>query len=62
MNDGIEYRVYTLERDGHVASVKMIRCAGDRDAILHAREMRDGHAVELWCGIKFLGRFEPQNR
>ena len=62
MNTGIEYRVYTIADDGKLASAKNIWCSGDKDAIRQAQQMVDGHAVELRCGIQFLGRFEPENR
>jgi hypothetical protein len=54
----IQYRIYTLERNGHFASSTMIECGGDEEAIEQTKQLVDGNVLELWSGVKFLGRFE----
>jgi hypothetical protein len=57
----IQYRVYTLEREGHFASAKTLECHGDEEAIEQARQLVDGNVLELWSGLKFLGRFDSKS-
>ena len=42
------YRVYTLGEDGHIKGRTEIRCPDDESALEHAKQLADGHAVELW--------------
>jgi hypothetical protein len=45
-----DYRVYTLGEDGHIKGRTEIRCPDDEAALEHAKQLADGHAVELWEG------------
>lgn len=44
-----QYRVYVLDAEGHVrAPPEVIECPDDGAAIEHARQLLDGHAIEVW--------------
>jgi hypothetical protein len=43
-----DYRVYTLGEDGHIKGRTEFRCPDDEAALEHAKQLADGHAVELW--------------
>lgn len=36
-----------------------ILAVGDDDAKIKAQALVDGHAVDLWDGMRFIERFEP---
>ena len=36
-------------------------CANDEDAKAHAKQLVDGHAVELWEEARMIGTFEPKH-
>ncbi|WP_156652667.1 hypothetical protein [Methylobacterium sp. Leaf86] len=50
------YRVIILAKNGDIVSAARISVEDDR-AIEAARAMVDGHAVELWDGIRFIEHF-----
>jgi hypothetical protein len=60
VNGIIEYRIYTLDLTGQILDAVTIECRGDDEAIAKTKQMVDGHALDLWCGIKFLGHFEAK--
>ena len=43
-----EYRAYLMGPNGHVQSRVDIRCDDEAEAIRLARQLVDGHDVELW--------------
>ena len=43
-----DYRVYTLGEDGHIFRRTEISCPDDQAALERAKNIADGHAVELW--------------
>ena len=44
----VEYRAYTVDRDGHILGVKALVCADDAEAIEMAKLLAIDHDVELW--------------
>jgi hypothetical protein len=57
-----EYRIYVLDREGHVMGPsKIVVCKTDEEALEHARQFLDGNPVEIWLGAKRIGRLEPDN-
>jgi hypothetical protein len=54
----IEYRAYSLGEDGHFISHRAFVCATDGDAIVWAKQLQDGHPIELWSGKRFVIRIE----
>ena len=45
-----DYRVCTLGEDGHIFRRTEISCPDDQAALERAKNLADGHAVELWEG------------
>ena len=43
-----DYRAYTVDHDGHFIGIEPLTCADDAEAIEKARQLVDGHDVELW--------------
>jgi hypothetical protein len=43
-----EYRVYIVGSDGHFVSSVPLECADDAEATEQAKQLVDGHDVELW--------------
>jgi hypothetical protein len=53
----VEYRVYTVDRDGHILGVKALVCADDAEAIDQAKRLAIvDHAIELWSGARLVTR------
>jgi hypothetical protein len=55
-----EYRAYIIGTDGHFASFRAFRCADDSEAVAWAKQLVDGHDVELWNGGRFVTRLTPE--
>jgi hypothetical protein len=51
-----EYRAYIVGADDHIASYRAFVCADDSEAITWAKQLVDGHDVELWSGERFVIR------
>jgi hypothetical protein len=49
-----DYRVYTLDADGHIVRRTEICCPDDDAALERAKNLADGHAVELWEGARLI--------
>ena len=55
-----EYRAYILGPDGHVINRVDVICTDEIEARRLAKQVVDGHAVELWQSDQFIERFEPE--
>ena len=53
------YRVLILDREGQVLRMERIEGDEDDEAVERARRLVDGHAVELWDGVRFIEHFPP---
>ena len=53
-----EYRAYVIGQDGHIASYRAFVCDTDADAAVWAKQLADGHDVELWSGDRFVIRID----
>jgi len=53
-----DYRAYTVGEDGHFINFRAFSCDNDPDAIVWAKQLVDGHPVELWSGARFILRLE----
>jgi hypothetical protein len=53
------YRAFVIGLDGHVIDRVDLFCASEEDARERARQLVDGHAIELWEGTRRIERFEP---
>jgi hypothetical protein len=49
-----EYRAYRIGEDGHVASFRAFVCDNDANATVWAKQLFDGHDIELWSGARFV--------
>jgi hypothetical protein len=52
------YRLYTMDREGHIVDVRAFEAAGDLAAMV-AADCRDGELHELWCGDRQIAEFPP---
>jgi hypothetical protein len=52
-----EYRAYILGPDGQIQSRVDLICESDEDARKKAKQLVDGHDVELWQGARKVMRF-----
>lgn len=53
------YRVIVLARNGEVLSTTRLDARNDMEAKILARSRVDGHALELWDGVRFIELFDP---
>lgn len=53
------YRVILLRKDGTVVGTVPVSARDDDLAIERAKALADGHAVELWDGLRFIEHFDP---
>jgi hypothetical protein len=44
----LDYRAYLIGSDGHFYNAVPLKCTSDDEAIEKARQLVDGHDVELW--------------
>jgi hypothetical protein len=49
-----DYRAYIVGNDGHFESFRAFVCNDDSDAVVWAKQLVDGHDVELWSGERFI--------
>jgi hypothetical protein len=54
------YRVYTVGEDGHFHSSTRLECADDGEAIEQAKQLVDGHDLELWQRDRKIARFDQK--
>lgn len=52
-----EYRACLMNEDGGVERSVQLLCPDDDTAKEYARQLADGHAIELWKGETQIGRF-----
>ena len=44
----VDYRVYVIGSDGHFVRAIQLDCPDDNAAIESAKQLIDGHDIELW--------------
>lgn len=54
------YRVYTFEHNRHIAARAEIDCANDEDATDKAKQLLDGHDIEVWEKDRFVAFFKSK--
>jgi len=52
-----EYRASLVSEDGSVLRSVLLVCPNDEIAEEYARQLVDGHAIELWHGERRVGKF-----
>jgi hypothetical protein len=56
-----EYRAYVVGEDGHfVRSIELV-CPDDDTAMEYAKNLVDGHDIELWQGERKIETFLRKN-
>jgi hypothetical protein len=55
-----DYRAYTVGPDGHFIPSRTFICGNDADAIVWAKQLVDGHDVELWSGERMVIKLGQQ--
>ncbi|GJD95782.1 hypothetical protein [Methylobacterium iners] len=58
-HEAARYRALILDQGGRVLTMTAISAESDDIAIEAAKSMVDGHAVELWDGVRFIENFAP---
>jgi len=53
-----EYRGYLLKEDGHVIHRLDLLCPDDKAAKVRAKQLVDGHDVELWERARHIATFK----
>jgi hypothetical protein len=51
-----KYRAYVVGADGHFISFRAFACDSDADATTWAKQLVDGHDIELWSGPRLVIR------
>ena len=54
------YYAYFIDVDGRISKRIAIVCDDDEEAKQFAKEMVDGHAIELWQEARMIATFEPE--
>jgi hypothetical protein len=57
-----EYRLYTVENDGHFIGSRTFTADSDDDAVVWAKQQIEDHSVELWSGPRLLRRLDPAEK
>lgn len=57
-----EYRAYFVGDDGHFVGFRAFVCDGDASATSLAKQLVDGHDVELWSGERFVIRLSHEEK
>ena len=55
-----EYRAYLMSEDDHIETCRAFTCDTDADATIWAKQLVDGHDVELWSGERFVIRLRHE--
>jgi hypothetical protein len=55
-----DYRAYIIGSDGEFQESVPLDCADDNVAMLKAKQLVDGHRVELWQRTRKIAWFEPK--
>jgi hypothetical protein len=45
-----DFRVYFIGEDGHIVGVEQLANVAEADALEKARQLLDGHDIEVWEG------------
>jgi hypothetical protein len=56
-----DYRFYIIQKDGHITGPpKACELANDTAALQEAKQLVNGHAVEIWQGARIVGHLDPK--
>jgi hypothetical protein len=54
------YRAYFIDEDDRVESFKPVEADSDDEALVAARQLVDGHDVEVWLLDRMVGRLNKR--
>jgi hypothetical protein len=57
-----KYRAYVMGEDGFIAHLRAFICGNDADATVWAKQLGDGHDIELWSGDRLVIRLNSTGR
>ena len=55
-----DYRAFIIGRNGHIMHRQEFWCEGDEEAKERAKQLVDGHDVELWHRDNRIAVFKPE--
>ena len=55
------YRAYIIGQDGRIKDRVEFHCDDENEAKERAKQLVDGHAIELWDQARRIARFEPEH-
>jgi hypothetical protein len=55
------FRAYIIGLDGHIIDRLDLFCADEEQAKCKAKQLVDGHAVELWDRDRKIVRYDPEH-
>lgn len=56
------FHLIEIDPAGQVVAVRLLDdCRDERSAAAKARELAHERVIELWHGMRLVGRFEPMN-
>jgi hypothetical protein len=55
-----DYRAYILGPDGHIQLRVELHCADEETATERAKQLVDGHGVELWDGARKIATYRAE--
>jgi hypothetical protein len=60
----VEYRAYSVGRDGHFVGFEALICTDDAEAIEKAKRLVYvyGYTIELWSGDRLVMRLEAKTK
>ena len=56
-----DYRAYIVDQDGSFLTFSQLECIDDEDAKSQAKQLVDGHAVELWQRARMIATFPRED-
>jgi hypothetical protein len=54
------YRAYIIGRDGHFKQAVELDCSNDNAAVESAKQLVNGHDVELWQVDRKIAKFDAE--
>lgn len=58
----LEYKFYAIKRDGHIEGPPAARdCPNDGEALKEARQLVNGHDIEVWQGSRLIAYLTPDD-
>ena len=57
-----EYRIYTEGSDGHFVDVQPLICGDDEEAVEKAKQILDGHDLQIWSGARYVRKLHSKDK